>query len=237
MDKLNADPMRYDTANEHPAEVGGMMRHHMPSGVKVLDVGCGTGSITSLANRDKGNTVIGLEPDPARAALARSRGIEVYEELLNPDFIARHGPFDVVMFADVLEHIADPQETLNLAVTALRPGGLILTSVPNVAHITVRLMLLFGRWEYQDVGIMDATHLRWFTMKTYKRFIENSGLKIEAFRHTAGVYTPAYRGFSLHRAVNMIRRLILGTLVMVFPRLFGFQHFVVARVPTHLSLA
>lgn len=237
INKLNADPLRYDAANEHPAEVGGMMRKHMPEGVRVLDVGCGTGSITAVANRGKGNTVIGLEPDPTRAALARSRGFEVHEELLTSEFVERAGRFDVIVFADVLEHIPDPQKTLNIAISALKPGGLILTSVPNVAHITVRLMLLFGRWEYQQVGIMDATHLRWFTAKTYRRFIESSGLDIEAFHHTAGVYTPSYSGLSIKRAVNRIRRLVIGSLVAILPGLFGFQHFVVARAPLNINPA
>lgn len=157
------DPLRYDGQSDHPAEVAGMIHTLMPAGVRVLDVGCGTGSVTLIANRGRGNTVRAIEPDPDRAATARARGIDVHNGVLDDAYLADRGRFDVVMSSDVLEHLAAPADLLRRFVAAARPGGLVILSVPNVAHWTVRWNLLFGRFDYEPVGIMDATHLRWFT--------------------------------------------------------------------------
>lgn len=78
----------------------------MPSGVRVLDAGYGPGSVTLVANRMKNNDVHGLEPDPQRAELCRSRGIATVFGELDDTFSVRHGLFDVVVFADVLEHLS-----------------------------------------------------------------------------------------------------------------------------------
>jgi len=231
MDNPGADPLRYDAANDHPAEVGGMMHYYMPEGARVLDVGCGTGSVTIVANRGKSNSVVGLEPDPTRCARARSRGFEVFEGTLTAEFADEHGPFDVVVFADVLEHMIDPEEALILAIRALRPGGLILASVPNVAHWSVRLMLLFGKFDYEDVGIMDATHLRWFTAKSFRQLITKAGLEVVTFRQTAGVDLGVNHKATFGLVPPYILRPFIRLLVRLFPRLIGCQHFVVARRP------
>ena len=91
----------------------------MPENARVLDVGCGTGSVTLIANRDKGNSVLAIEPDSDRCAVARSRGIEVFRGFLDHELISERGPFDVIMFADVLEHLPAPDKMLKLAVTGL----------------------------------------------------------------------------------------------------------------------
>lgn len=225
------DPLRYDTIDEHPNEVAGTLRRLMPGRVRVLDVGCGTGSLTLIVNRDKGNDVIGLEPDPTRADLARSRGLQVHEGELTPSFLETHGPFDVIMFADVLEHLNMPSETLAFAVQGLKPGGQILASVPNVAHWSVRLMLLTGRFDYAESGIMDATHLRWFTARTFVRLMRNAGLKVESMHQTAGTTLPVYCKLPLAVVPRQVRHPSVRALTKLLPKLFGCQHVVAARKP------
>lgn len=224
------EALRYDGHSDDPYEVAGLLRAMMPSNVRVLDVGCGTGSVTVIANRDRGNTVIAIEPDPERAAVARARGLSVHNGLLDEAFLAEHGGFDVVMSSDVIEHTAAPAEFVQMMARALRPGGLLLISVPNVAHWTVRLNLLFGRFDYEPVGIMDATHLRWFTTKTIADLVDRAGFDILEMRHSAGLGLPAYNRGLLRRMPDRLKDPSIRLLTRALPRLFGVQHVVKARL-------
>ena len=172
------NPLRYDGHSDDPNEVAGIFRALMPENARVLDVGCGTGSVTVIANRDKGNTVLAIEPDADRSAVATARGIDVFCGVLDHEFMSTRGPFDIIMFADVLEHLPSPDDMLKLAMSGLKPGGIILASVPNVAHWSLRLELLFGRFDYTETGLCDATHLRWFTQRTIRNLFTNHGLEI-----------------------------------------------------------
>jgi methionine biosynthesis protein MetW len=187
------EALRYDWCSDDPTEVAGILRDLMPPHSRVLDIGCGSGAVTLAVNWGKNNDLWGIEPDPTRAAVARSRGINVTCGTLDRKFVDSHAPFDAIMLADVLEHMAAPGEFLELALDALKPGGLILVSVPNVAHWTVRFGLLFGQFEYTETGIRDATHLRWFTKKTIRQLCQNYGLKVLSVRHSAGNDLPEYR--------------------------------------------
>jgi methionine biosynthesis protein MetW len=226
-----SDALRYDWSNDDPSEVAGLLYALMPDRSRVLDIGCGTGSVALIANRDKENEVWGIEPDPERAALARARGIRVECGRLDRAFPDRHPPFDVVVLADVLEHVAAPGEFLGLAIAALKPGGLILLSVPNVAHWTVRLNLLRGRFDYTETGILDATHLRWFTEKTIRALCRNRGLDVLDVRHSAGNDLPEYRSAVPWKFLpGRLRRRVVRVLTRGLPRLFGCQHVVSARL-------
>ena len=145
---------------------------------RILDVGCGTGVITEIIRHQTSASIIGIEPDVERVQRAKTRGLEVHPGILSPEFIKDHGPFDYIVFADVLEHLPNPAEIVVMARTGLKPGGSIVASVPNVAHWFVRIDLLAGRFNYQDCGIMDATHLRWFTRRTIREFFERLGFKL-----------------------------------------------------------
>ena len=223
--------LRYDWASDDPEEVAGVLRSMMPNDVRVLDIGCGTGAVTALVNRNKNNNVCGIEPDPMRAARARTRDIEVYNGMLDETFGSRHAPFDVVVMADVLEHVAAPVDLLGRAAGILKPGGLVLLSVPNVAHWTVRLGLLCGRFDYTETGILDATHLRWFTQKTIVTLCNSYGLKVLSVLQTAGSDLPEYRSLPWKFLPERLRRSIVRRLARRPPRLFGCQHVIAARVP------
>jgi 2-polyprenyl-3-methyl-5-hydroxy-6-metoxy-1,4-benzoquinol methylase len=97
-----------------------------------------------------------LSSPTQRSAIARDRGIEVLCGFLDEGFTARNGPFDVIVFSDALEHLPSPDDMLKLAIRGLKPGGIILASVPNVAHWSMRLDLLFGRFNYAESGLCDA---------------------------------------------------------------------------------
>src|SRR5262245_42234591 len=87
----------------------------------------------------------------------------VFQTSVSEEFLREHGRFDTIVLADVIEHLPDPAEMVSLLKQGLVPDGSIVASVPNVAHWFVRIDLLRGSFNYQEMGIMDATHLRWFT--------------------------------------------------------------------------
>lgn len=139
------EALRWDGSSDDPHEVAGILLALMPKRSRVLDVGCGTGSVALIANRGKGNAGWGIEPDPERAAVARARGLCIHCGVLNRTFTASYRLFDVIILADVVEHVASPGEFLCLAARALKLDGTMLLSIPNVARWLVRLNLLCGR--------------------------------------------------------------------------------------------
>ena len=199
---------------------------------RVLDVGCGTGAVSDVVRRLAHSDLVGIEPDGDRAQLARARGLSVFDGVLEADFLQRHGPFDAIIFADVLEHLPDPGDVVLLAKEGLKPKGAIIASVPNVAHWFVRHDLLRGRFEYQDCGIMDATHLRWFTRESICKFFVNLGFQITGFDSTANAGLPEYYHRAPWRWFNVgARRRLVGFLARRYPTVFGCQHVVRASLP------
>lgn len=152
----------------------------------VLDVGCATGYLAQhLATRDC--AVTGLEVDPDMAAQAREHIDHVVVADLNASSIADHfpaGSFDVIVFADVLEHVLEPARVLREALPLLAPGGRVVISIPNVSHGSLRLALLQGRWDYTDTGLLDRTHLWFYTRKSLLALVAEAGLAVEQLRAT-----------------------------------------------------
>ncbi|KGQ19194.1 Methyltransferase type 11 [Lysobacter dokdonensis DS-58] len=147
--------------------------------LSVLEVGCSSGYLgASLVAR--GHRVTGVEPDPASAQAAARVLSEVWNGGLD-DYLAAHpeARFDVLIFGDVLEHMVDPADALRNALRHLREGGSVAISLPNIAHGSVRAMLLQGRWDYAQRGIMDHTHLRFFTRGTIAQLLADCGLRLE----------------------------------------------------------
>ena len=145
-------------------------------GQRVLEVGCWSGYVTEHLVA-AGNTVVGVEIDAEAAERARrfAERVHVVDIDVTPLTSVVTGPFDVVLMGDVLEHLRDPLATLRDAATLLGPGGRVVISVPHVAHADVRMMLLQGNWAYQDDGLLDRTHLRWFTRDGLRHLLADAG--------------------------------------------------------------
>ena len=108
--------------------------------------------------------------------------------------------FDCVFFNDVLEHMLHPEDCLAKIKENIAPDGYVMASIPNIRHISiVRSLVLKGEWKYEDSGIMDRTHLRFFTRKSIMRMFEESGYKIDMIEGTNSV-----ERFSLTSLVNML---------------------------------
>lgn len=153
---------------------------------RVLDVGCATGYLAE-ALRSRGSTVSGIEfdPDAGRRALPFLEKL-VVGDLDTLDLAQEFAPatFDVIVFGDVLEHLKDPLSALRRARSLLAPGGAVVISIPNVAHGSLRLALLQGRWEYHDTGLLDRTHIRFFTRSTLLALLHDAGFVAVELRRT-----------------------------------------------------
>ncbi|MSR46793.1 MAG: glycosyltransferase [Planctomycetes bacterium] len=158
------------------------VRALVPSAARrVLDVGCGAGALGAALQFERPHVeVTGIELDPRAAA----RASESLARVLTGDALARLAEltdqsFDVVLFADLLEHLADPEVALTQARRLLAPGGSVIASLPNVRHWSVVRQLLEGEFRYEPAGILDRTHLRFFTRQSAQRLFEASGFAVE----------------------------------------------------------
>lgn len=156
-----------------------------PDAKKILDVGCATGLMAAEIKHKLSVEVWGIElvsDVAAEAAKILDRVIagkieDAYSQL--PD-----GYFDTIIFADVLEHLQDPLPVLTAMKAKLSPQGEIIASIPNVRHWSVLKGLIEGRWDYEDAGILDRTHLRFFTRKSVMELFPGAGFKVADMRAT-----------------------------------------------------
>jgi 2-polyprenyl-3-methyl-5-hydroxy-6-metoxy-1,4-benzoquinol methylase len=165
-------------------------------GRRALDVGAADGFLTERLTAC-GWTVTALERDPVQAERIRGKCRDVIVADLADGGFPLSGPFDAIVYGDVLEHLNDPLPPFVSVNQHLARGGVIVVSVPNVAHLWVRLSLLAGRFDYADRGILDRTHVRFFTRRTFLAFLAEAGLAVEAL-HVTPVPLPLVVPRRLH---------------------------------------
>lgn len=150
---------------------------------KILDVGCATGQLgAALKRRGPDVEVVGIELDPQAASRAAQKLDRVLQENLDElqALLFPHHYFDCIIFADVLEHLRRPEHLLDTLKPYLSPGGSVVISIPNARHYSVLLELLVqGRWDYQAEGILDQTHLRFFTWRSLQQLLANARLAVD----------------------------------------------------------
>lgn len=203
-----------------------LIRRHAPRGGTLLDLGAAGGELGSSI-REHFDRTIGFEynVDCVGDLLGRFDAVAI-ADLERVKELPRG--VDVIVLADVLEHLRSPARALGLVRAALRDDGHVFISVPNIANITVRLGLLFGIFEYRDRGILDHTHLRFYTVRTIRREVENAGFRILAvhgssvpIRLIAGRFTPELVLRAGERVLTWLTRLWRG--------LFAYQVILVAK--------
>jgi SAM-dependent methyltransferase len=165
---------------------------------RILDVGCGSaGALTALARRGDRH-VTGIEREPRLAAAARRRCDRVLEADLSdalPRLAAAGERFDAVVFADVLEHLADPIAALAAGLRVAAPGGRLIVSVPNVGHLSIARDLLLGRFDPAPAGLCDAGHLRWFSRDFLEEAILEAGWSAPRIDRERGAAAPDAAAF------------------------------------------
>lgn len=150
-----------------------------PAATRILDVGSGEGLTAAwVKSRYPGSTAVALEGNPVLREKLSSNVDEARIVDLNgplPDV----GAPDLALFLDVLEHLARPEEVLARLTANMPPHGTVIVSVPNVAHWSVSVPLLFrGAFEYQDAGILDRTHLRFFVLRSAVQLLQSAGFTV-----------------------------------------------------------
>ena len=154
-------------------------QHVPPTARRVLDVGCGGGDFGAGLKEQGVAEVVGIEAEERAWKLAK----EVLDDALlgnieEMDLPFEDGWFDCVTFADVLEHLVDPAAALRKVARVLADDGVIVMSIPNVGFYEVVAMLANGRWTYTEAGILDRTHLRFFTAIEARQMVEKAGLEV-----------------------------------------------------------
>lgn len=165
-------------SNTAPANVVRMVGQNR----SVLEIGCGPGSITKILAEQSGCKVIGLELDPDAIKKVAPYCVKVMQADLNssewPRLLDNTDKFDVVVAADVLEHLYDPWASLQRMVPLIKPDGYIVISLPHVGHAAVMSCMFNGDFEYRNWGLLDRTHIRFFCLKNIEDLFAQANLKI-----------------------------------------------------------
>ena len=214
-DSLRFDPSSYDSHN-----IDRLATEQVPENSFVLDIGCATGFMGAYLKEEKGCVVYGVEErkgeyEKARKVLDKviQGDIEKNETIQKVLLETRNKKFDVILATSLIEHLKAPENFLKNIKGLLGKDGIVIITTPNIAHWSTRLSLLKGKFEYSEYGILDKTHLHFFTPATYKKLFKDSGFAITyyAIDDVGGGYPRFSMVFS-----------------NFFPSLFTYQMLIVA---------
>jgi 2-polyprenyl-3-methyl-5-hydroxy-6-metoxy-1,4-benzoquinol methylase len=218
-------PIKHSRSSSHA-----YARRMVGSNHDVLDIGAGEGFFAAELAAN-GNRVTGIDNRLSPVETAR------FERYFTADLEAGIGQvirqlegqrFDRVLLLDVLEHLRRPEQILRQAHEVLKRQGLLIVSLPNIANIYVRLTLLFGRFDYSERGLLDKTHVRFFTRKTARRLLESNGYAIVEEAQTV-IPLELVLGWKPDNLVMRALNRVLAIATWMFPGLFGYQVMFVAR--------
>jgi 2-polyprenyl-3-methyl-5-hydroxy-6-metoxy-1,4-benzoquinol methylase len=215
---------------EYPLKTSRHSSHHyllqaVGGHARVLDVGCGDGLFAQELTQRQ-NVVVGIDQ------LARPVHVDSMAKYVRADLnhglvpilgeLRRHAPFDVIVMGDVLEHLGDPSRLLEECKSLLAPGGRVIVSLPNVAHIFMRLSLLFGRFTYTERGILDRTHLRFYTLATARGLVRDAGYVVARVATTV-IPVEFVLGLPAGHPACRALRVVMHALTRLRRTLFGYQ--------------
>jgi len=189
--------------------------------VRVLDVGCGAGDNARILHA-KGCSVDGITISETELEVARQflkNGYLYNLENGLPESLTTE-TYDFVICSHVLEHICYPEKLLLDIKRVLKPGGSLIVALPNIMHYKSRWQLLRGNFNYQNAGIWDFTHFRWYTFKTGKELLENHGFKVQLATVTGDIPVKSILGKILP---GFLERGIYSGLKSISKGLFGYQ--------------
>ncbi len=187
------NPLRQNKRNSYyglarPEVVDAIIENRLPTG-KVLEIGCAGGATgKNLKERLPVQSYVGIDISPEAADIAKIHLDRVIvANIEETDLASEHGiepgEFDLLLALDVLEHLYDPWDTLAELSSYVKPGGYVVASLPNIQNITIMQDLIKGTWQYQDAGILDATHLRFFTLEASEKMFRGAGLTIKSIKY------------------------------------------------------
>ncbi|MBN1552657.1 class I SAM-dependent methyltransferase [bacterium] len=222
-DKTARDKALDELAKRGPAPTHLATARLTGSNKNVLELGCATGYVSQLM-RQNNCTVTGIELDPEAAAEASKHCQRVIVGDLNETSLLNSldQTYDVIVAGDILEHLIDPETILDTLHDHLKPGGYILVSMPNIAFWRMRLDLLMGRFEYQEFGLLDKTHLRFYTVKTFYALARKTGYDVQ-HTHINDAGFPLSGLLSKLPVFGKWVRTAALKLAYVFPNVFAFH--------------
>jgi len=212
-----------DPRSSHQQIIGHVLRLRRQP---ILDVGAAQGILGRLLE-GSGLTIDAVEPNAQWAEDARPFYRRVFNSTVEDAPLPDH-TYPVVLCGDVLEHTVEPVAVLRRLMRAATDDAAFIVSLPNVAHVAVRLMLMFGRFPRMEKGILDKTHLHFFTRDTAEATLREAGLRVESALVTGVPLEALWRrgeGRLLFRAARKMQHAALA----MMPRLFGYQWVFVAR--------
>ena len=163
----------------------------IPAGARILDLGCAQGDLGELLKKQCEVEVIGIELNPDLAQIAARKLDSVFVgDIEQIELPYPHGYFDVLIFADVLEHLKDPWNTLARYKHYLKPSGMVILSIPNIRRFRIIIELLRGNFRYTDYGLMDHTHLHFFTYNEIKHMLNSAGFSIKKIQRNFQARLP-----------------------------------------------
>lgn len=188
--------------------------------VRVLDVGCGYGGLGRNLHDRGVKQVFGVEINPdAASQLAGVYADYWIGDVEHVNLPADIDAFDCIVFADVLEHLRDPWGTIKRYLQWLRPGGYVVASIPNVRNLALLYNLTIrGRWRYEESGLLDRTHLRFFTRREIVDLFAGAGQEIELIQEN-------------RERFSLARRIIASPILALIPDLGVCQYLIRARRP------
>jgi O-antigen biosynthesis protein len=193
----------------------------IPENSKVLDVGCATGFMGEYLIREKKCLVYGVDKRVAEANIAKKiltgaiiADVEQGSSVKRMLDLAKGEKFDVILATSIIEHLKDPSGFLKNCKKLLKQNGIVVASTPNIAHWTMRLSLLKGNFDYTEYGILDNTHLHFFTVKTFRQLFEDNNFTVKEL-----LIDPVGGGYPR----------ISRILAKLFPKMFAYQILIIAQ--------
>lgn len=191
---------------------------------RILDIGCGSGALGEEVKQRQNCEVIGITYSEAEAKLASQVLDRVLVQDLNNFSPQELGSFDCIVCSHILEHLYQPQVLLQKLATGFNSEGILVVALPNILFWKQRLEFLKGHFKYQDGGLMDRTHFRFYDWKTAQELIENSGYKVLTQTSDGGFPLPGFR-----KVLPQMSSQIDRVATELFPGLFGLQFIFTCR--------
>jgi predicted TPR repeat methyltransferase len=219
---LNEEYQLKPSEDSSHGRISTLLQSRAPS--RILDLGCSSGLLAERL-REMGHQVTGVDLNELEGV--RGRTDQFFRADLNDGIPPEVGAgFDIVLGADVLEHLVNPGALLRQARSLMTPGGTAIFCVPNIAHWYPRFRSTLGMFDYDQRGILDSTHLRFFTLRSIRKLIERQGFTI---RRVESVGLP-FDALEVEDAKAHWLRLADHFLLSVWPTMFGYQ-FIVEVAP------
>lgn len=206
----------YDLTHYYQGERSEMLEFIPADAKRILEVGCGEGGFSAFLKEKLGAEIWGIEINET----AGKKAEKIFHKLFIGDAFSLLGElpdqyFDCIIFNDVIEHMVDPYSLLYKIKSKLSKTGVIASSIPNVRHYNTLFSLVFKKqWRYEDAGVLDRTHLRFFTGKSIREMFDEQGYDIIKMKGL---------NRSTHRTINIVNILSLGWLSDTLYLQYGCQ--------------